>query len=199
MSYGSEDLSEELEEVLNKPPKPKINKNIESLRKKSEKATKEEAKEIWKKLEEVLNQIPNGVGLTAVQLDPPIYKKVAIVKMYPLDKYYYLLNSRIVKTVDPFLFQNEGCLSLPGVYKTTRRFRHIVVEDDNYGKVVFDDQMDHPLVVVAVQQEIDHMDGLLITDRMQKPHTRDGAKIGRNDPCPCGSGKKFKKCCGRNK
>jgi uncharacterized protein YecA (UPF0149 family) len=21
-------------------------------------------------------------------------------------------------------------------------------------------------------------------------------KIGRNDPCPCGSGKKFKKCCG---
>lgn len=25
---------------------------------------------------------------------------------------------------------------------------------------------------------------------------RDGPKIGRNDPCPCGSGKKFKKCCG---
>lgn len=25
-----------------------------------------------------------------------------------------------------------------------------------------------------------------------------GAKIGRNDPCPCGSGKKYKKCCGAN-
>ena len=24
-----------------------------------------------------------------------------------------------------------------------------------------------------------------------------GAKIGRNDPCPCGSGKKYKHCCGR--
>ena len=23
-------------------------------------------------------------------------------------------------------------------------------------------------------------------------------KIGRNDPCPCGSGKKYKKCCGKN-
>ncbi len=23
-----------------------------------------------------------------------------------------------------------------------------------------------------------------------------GAKVGRNDPCPCGSGKKYKKCCG---
>lgn len=22
-------------------------------------------------------------------------------------------------------------------------------------------------------------------------------KIGRNDPCPCGSGKKYKKCCGK--
>ena len=27
------------------------------------------------------------------------------------------------------------------------------------------------------------------TDRKPK-------KIGRNDPCPCGSGKKYKKCCG---
>ncbi|MHC4981852.1 MAG: preprotein translocase subunit SecA [Planctomycetota bacterium] len=27
---------------------------------------------------------------------------------------------------------------------------------------------------------------------------RQGPKVGRNDPCPCGSGKKYKKCCGRN-
>ncbi len=27
---------------------------------------------------------------------------------------------------------------------------------------------------------------------------RDKPKVGRNDPCPCGSGKKYKKCCGRN-
>lgn len=27
---------------------------------------------------------------------------------------------------------------------------------------------------------------------------RKGKKIGRNDPCPCGSGKKYKKCCGRD-
>ena len=25
---------------------------------------------------------------------------------------------------------------------------------------------------------------------------RESNKIGRNDPCPCGSGKKYKKCCG---
>ncbi len=30
----------------------------------------------------------------------------------------------------------------------------------------------------------------------QKPITREGKKVGRNDPCPCGSGKKFKQCHG---
>ncbi|OUR74259.1 preprotein translocase subunit SecA [Methylophaga sp. 41_12_T18] len=29
-----------------------------------------------------------------------------------------------------------------------------------------------------------------------EPYTRDGKKVGRNDPCPCGSGKKFKQCHG---
>ncbi|HBG66619.1 MAG TPA: hypothetical protein DDW78_09140 [Treponema sp.] len=27
---------------------------------------------------------------------------------------------------------------------------------------------------------------------------REGRKIGRNEPCPCGSGKKYKNCCGKN-
>lgn len=31
----------------------------------------------------------------------------------------------------------------------------------------------------------------------KKPVKRDGDKVGRNDPCPCGSGKKYKKCCGK--
>ena len=31
-----------------------------------------------------------------------------------------------------------------------------------------------------------------------KPIVREEPKVGRNDPCPCGSGKKYKKCCGKN-
>jgi preprotein translocase subunit SecA len=34
-------------------------------------------------------------------------------------------------------------------------------------------------------------------DIKAKPRTAEGEKIGRNDPCPCGSGKKYKKCCGK--
>ena len=30
-----------------------------------------------------------------------------------------------------------------------------------------------------------------------RPETRETPKIGRNDPCPCGSGKKYKQCCGK--
>ncbi|PHV10578.1 hypothetical protein CSQ89_15505 [Chitinimonas sp. BJB300] len=32
----------------------------------------------------------------------------------------------------------------------------------------------------------------------QAPIKREAPKVGRNDPCPCGSGKKYKKCCGAN-
>ena len=35
------------------------------------------------------------------------------------------------------------------------------------------------------------------TTKAKKPVRRTEKKIGRNDPCPCGSGKKYKNCCGR--
>ncbi len=38
-------------------------------------------------------------------------------------------------------------------------------------------------------------DGQLVRD---EPIVREQPKIGRNDPCPCGSGKKYKKCCARD-
>jgi uncharacterized protein YecA (UPF0149 family) len=34
-------------------------------------------------------------------------------------------------------------------------------------------------------------------DHRQEPVVRNSPKIGRNDPCSCNSGKKFKKCCGK--
>ena len=36
------------------------------------------------------------------------------------------------------------------------------------------------------------------TSAVKQPVRKNGKKPGRNDPCPCGSGKKYKKCCGRN-
>ncbi len=38
----------------------------------------------------------------------------------------------------------------------------------------------------------------LFLEQRKSGTIRKEKKIGRNDPCPCGSGKKYKKCCGRN-
>jgi SEC-C motif-containing protein len=47
-------------------------------------------------------------------------------------------------------------------------------------------------------QFVRHNGQWLFTDgTMVKSPPRSVAKIGRNDPCSCGSGKKYKKCCGR--
>ena len=43
------------------------------------------------------------------------------------------------------------------------------------------------------------MHGDFADNPQKKPKRNAEPKIGRNDPCPCGSGKKYKNCCGRNK
>ena len=54
--------------------------------------------------------------------------------------------------------------------------------------------------------ELEQWDNLLTPERRKELYREQKSsttivkppKIGRNDPCPCGSGKKYKKCCGRN-
>lgn len=40
-------------------------------------------------------------------------------------------------------------------------------------------------------------DGEVVKEAKKKPVSADGTKVGRNDPCPCGSGKKYKNCHGQ--
>ncbi len=56
---------------------------------------------------------------------------------------------------------------------------------------------------VKIEQKVEREEVAKVTgtnrdDSAKKgPVKRESAKIGRNDPCPCGSGKKYKMCCGR--
>lgn len=52
---------------------------------------------------------------------------------------------------------------------------------------------------VKQERELAFIHGNLGKEKAEptKPVTRAEQKVGRNDPCPCGSGKKYKKCCGR--
>lgn len=46
------------------------------------------------------------------------------------------------------------------------------------------------------KQELIYCERVLLKELIKKSKTIISIKIGRNDPCSCGSGKKFKKCCG---
>jgi len=52
---------------------------------------------------------------------------------------------------------------------------------------------------VIVGIEPDKPEDISDVERLLNPKTikKDKPKVGRNDPCPCGSGKKYKYCCGR--
>ena len=57
-------------------------------------------------------------------------------------------------------------------------------------------QSDDPTVEVHQVVNAVYEDETASTSQVaDKPMTEEGAKVGRNDPCPCGSGKKYKKCC----
>ena len=55
-------------------------------------------------------------------------------------------------------------------------------------------EMDHWACFDPNENEDDDLDYL--DDDFQIPYVRPEPKVGRNEPCPCGSGKKYKKCCG---
>ena len=52
----------------------------------------------------------------------------------------------------------------------------------------------------AALEAINSVDGgkKINTPEYNQTVVNEGPKVGRNDPCPCGSGKKYKNCCGRN-
>ena len=71
-----------------------------------------------------------------------------------------------------------------------------------YAKEGFDmfEQMISAIQEDAMQGQGQLPEGAQVPERENKPETyrREQPKVGRNDPCPCGSGKKYKNCCGKN-
>ena len=48
---------------------------------------------------------------------------------------------------------------------------------------------------IAAPEDVAAFETSAAADGRYEPLQRD--KVGRNEPCPCGSGEKYKKCCGR--
>jgi len=180
------------------------------IQKKLREVSVEEGMAIATELFQILNKRGDGIGLAANQVG--IDAQVAVVNVRePL----VLINPKIIsKEVEiPYY---EGCLSYPGKGVNTKRYRDVVIsteqseadwyfsgaEEDSEGKSVWDKgQMKQnaemrTLESVCVQHEIDHLNGIRCLDRgLDLTFKREKPKIGRNEPCHCGSGKKYKRCC----
>jgi len=89
-----------------------------------------------------------------------------------------------------FKFTNMGMLKLSGeLMKARHRQKQGLEEIGADGALQF-------ISAPGKSQEMDRMPAAARTDtRQTQPYIRNKKKIGRNEPCPCGSGKKYKKCC----
>ena len=163
------------------------------IQKKLRSVSVEEGYDIARKLFQILNKRGDGIGLAANQVG--IDASVAVVNV---KEPIVLVNPKIVRKEEETRYY-EGCLSFPKKGCHTKRYKTVEVEVDNMeSNMTFgagDTDLDL-LESVCVQHEIDHLNGMRILDRaMELTIRREKPKIGRNEPCPCGSGKKYKKCC----
>jgi len=101
------------------------------------------------------SKIP-GVGLSAIQIGIPL--QVAIIRTRDLKLDLY--NTEIIKMNGPFIFNNEGCLSIPNLFKDTTRFRIIQIKNGDGSVITLEGYNS-----VVVQHEIDHFSGILFIDR----------------------------------
>lgn len=132
----------------------------------------------------------NGVGLAAPQIG--IAKNIAIIRLPKLS--INLVNAKMVKGFDQAIFTDEGCLSFPGRVENTNRYQEVVISNNLVEPYNF---IATGFVAVVCQHELDHLNQTLFMDHRQTPIVRKTAKVGPNEPCICGSGKKYKKCCGK--
>ena len=149
----------------------------------------------------LLAEIPeSAIGLAAIQIGLP--DRVFVTKLkkdHHEWKNPYIEEYEIIEWINPqieeyekeTIISDEGCLSIPDKKVKVQRNRQITVSTqasikDRKKFVLLDEE------AVIFQHEFDHLNGILIIDKIYKQQE----KIGRNELCPCGSGKKFKKCCG---
>ena len=94
---------------------------------------------------------------------------------------------RAVGQVDPArAYQNEGFDMFEAMNETIR---------EDTVKMLFHVYNPENVHRVRVAKEVETVNP---DDGKQKPYVRKNEKVGRNDPCPCGSGKKYKNCHGKN-
>ena len=128
----------------------------------------------WMEHIDNMDELKNGVGLRAYgQHDPVVVYRTEGGEMF--DEMVYDIKYDVVKLLMHVTKRDEG----------TSRKETAKITDTK---------------LQNTKDAIELVDGKLSPKEggINKTVVNDHPKIGRNDPCPCGSGKKYKNCCGKN-
>ncbi|ODS32058.1 MAG: preprotein translocase subunit SecA [Candidatus Scalindua rubra] len=157
----------------------------EDLRKIEQILTLDKVDTKWKDHLYAMDHLKSGIGLRGyAQIDPKIeYKREALIM-------FESMMSSIREEVTDLIFK------LRVKPETITRYKD-VWNADNF---VYQDTLNslNPLPEYPTPKR-ERAEAAVSSDQgEQKPEPiRVGVKVGRNQPCPCGSGKKYKQCCGR--
>lgn len=133
---------------------------------------------------ETMREAP-GVGLAAPQVG--VLERIFVWEVD--DRYGAVINPRVAATSEESEVEEEGCLSIPGLYYPVERPARVRVEglDENGRPVAFDAD---ELLARVFQHEIDHLDGVLFLDRLPDETRREALArlraqaLGLPDPGP---------------
>ena len=117
-----------------------------------------------------------GIGLAATQLG--LLHRVLVYRVQPESPVVALVNPRLEWSGRDLETMEEGCLSLPGV--------HVEVERPIYVRVSAHDEEGGELMIEAsglearvLQHEMDHLDGVLILDRISRDQRKEAMRALR--------------------
>ncbi|NCF75308.1 MAG: preprotein translocase subunit SecA [Xanthomonadaceae bacterium] len=136
---------------------------------------------LWIEHLDAIDHLRSGIGLRGyAQRDPLVeYKKEAykmfmeLVNLIQKEVVYSIYKIGLVQDFAPTIM-DIGNMQMKASQKTG--------DENNFGSSAMAKETDNRNIKESV---------------LKKIVNKDGVKVGRNDPCPCGSGKKYKHCCGK--
>ena len=170
--FEAEDVIKELSEKAHNIYNTKSEKFGESMRELERVITLKIVDEKWMEHIDNMDELKNGVGLRAyAQKDPVVVYRMEGFDMF--DEMVYDIQYDVVKLLMHVTERDEGAQRQQTSEITSAKLQETSAIELVDGKISPKDG------------------GIDKTIRNEEP------KVGRNDPCPCGSGKKYKNCCGR--
>lgn len=114
----------------------------------------------------VTSENSKGVGIAAPQVG--INRQVILVQRVDKEDkpFEFYINPKIIWQSEILREGDEGCLSIPDVYKSVKRSLVITIEFQNIENEIFSETLEG-FVAVIFQHEIDHLNGILFTDRIE--------------------------------